>query len=257
MSELVSVVIPTFNRAELLGETLHSILAQTLRDIEIIVVSDGSTDNTRAVVEGLGDARAKLIEQANSGGPAGPRNTGVAAARGKYIAFCDDDDLWLPEKLARQVALMEARPELALCYTEGVNFGDSDFFTRNTLGGRLEAGHFAALLYRNFITNSSVLVRRDVLQKVGAFNIDRAVRGTEDYEMWLRISQHHAIAGVHEPLFRYRIHRSNLAGNRSRATLRSIKVLRDLRASGTIDSSITMPLLWMRLKWLLYTVAGR
>jgi glycosyltransferase involved in cell wall biosynthesis len=254
---IVSVVVPTFNRADLLGETLQSILAQSLRELELIVVSDGSTDNTREVVEGLGDARVKFIAQANSGGPAGPRNTGVRAARGKYVAFCDDDDLWMTDKLAKQVALLERRPELALCYTEGENFGDLDLFTRNTMGGRMESGHARALLYRNFITNSSVVVRRSVLAQVGEFNEARELRGTEDYEMWLRIAHRHPIAGVHEPLFRYRIHRANLAGNRSRATRRSMKVLRDLRNSRVIGSPIALPLLWTRIKWLVYTVAKR
>jgi glycosyltransferase involved in cell wall biosynthesis len=254
---VVSVVVPTFNRADLLGETLQSILAQTLRDLELIVVSDGSTDGTRAVVEGLGDPRVQFIEQANSGGPAGPRNRGVRAARGKYVAFCDDDDLWLPEKLERQVALMERESDIALSYTEGENFGDSDVFTRTSLRGRPVDDHFRALLYRNFITNSSVVVRRAVLAEVGAFNEDRALRGTEDYEMWLRIARRHRIAGVHQPLFRYRIHRSNLAGNRSKATERSIKVLKDLSASGVIDVSVTLPLLWTRFKWLVYSLAKR
>jgi glycosyltransferase involved in cell wall biosynthesis len=254
---IVSVVVPTYNRADLLGETLESILAQTLREIELILVSDGSTDDTPAVVARIGDPRLKFIEQPNSGGPARPRNVGVRAARGKYVAFCDDDDVWMPEKLAKQVELLEREPDLALCYTEGEYFGDSDIYTRTSLRGRPESRHFDALLYRNFITNSSVMVRRSVFAEVGEFNEDKSLRGTEDYEMWLRISRRHRIAGIHEPLFRYRVHRANLAGNRGKATLRSIKVLRELRAARIIHRSIAMPLLWMRIKWMVYALAGR
>ena len=102
-SPLVSVVLTTYNRADLISETIESILSQTFRNFELIVVDDGSTDNTEEVVRSYNDERVHYIKTDNWGGPAKPRNIGIKKAKGEYIAFCDDDDLWLPNKLEVQL----------------------------------------------------------------------------------------------------------------------------------------------------------
>ena len=254
---VVSVVIPTYNRARVIGETIESVLAQELRDFELIIVSDGSTDGTEAVVESYRDARITLVKQENSGGPARPRNTGVAHARGKYVAFCDDDDLWMPSKLRRQVEVMEQHPEAALCFTGGEAFGDGAQLAQRALKRGVDKAHFRALLYSNYIANSSVLVRRSVLAEVGPFNVERFLHGAEDYEMWLRIARRHPLVRIEEPLIRYRIHPSNLAGNRARATRRSIYIVRNLHRQVPMRESVVLPLLWHRFKYFVYTVARR
>jgi glycosyltransferase involved in cell wall biosynthesis len=252
----VSVVLPTYNRATIIGETVESILIQEFQDFELLVVSDGCTDDTEAVVGSYNDSRIRLVKQSNSGGPAAPRNAGIQNASGKYIAFCDDDDLWMPQKLARQVAVLERDPEAALCFTNGVVFGDGGAYSRRALKNGFDDDHFRRLLYGNFIANSSVLVRRDVLAAVGPFNIDSALHGTEDYEMWLRVAYAYKLVSIDEPLFRYRVHRGNLAGNRAKATLRGLYVLRSRGWSrGTrTRESILFPMIWQWLKYAIYTL---
>jgi len=255
---LVSVVVPTYNRARLIRETVGSILAQQYDNLELIVMCDGCTDGTEAVVDSFGDPRIRLVTQENSGGPARPRNAGVARARGEYVAFCDDDDVWMPHKLRTQVALMERHPGAGLCFAGGVTFGDGV----ESLAYRLKRGprrnHFRALLYSNFILNSSVLVRRSILIEVGPFNVDTRLHGAEDYEMWLRIAHRYKLIGIDEPLVRYRVHRGNLAGNRAKATLRGLYVLkskswsRGARTSG----SVLCPMVWQWLKYTAYTLTG-
>jgi glycosyltransferase involved in cell wall biosynthesis len=253
---MVTVVVPTYNRANLIRETLESILAQQFADFELVVVSDGCTDGTEAAVESYRDPRIRLIRQPNSGGPARPRNTGVQNARGKYVAFCDDDDLWMPEKLTRQVEAMEGDLDAGLCFTGGVTFGQGDFLSRRALKKGVDRNHFRTLLYGNFIANSSVMVRRSVLGEMGPFNVDEFLRGAEDYEMWVRIAYRHRLIRIEEPLIRYRVHPTNLAGNRARATLRGIYVLRSLRDK-MISTPVFLPLTWQRLKYVAYAVARR
>jgi glycosyltransferase involved in cell wall biosynthesis len=254
---LVSIVMPTYNRADVIGETIKSILAQHLRNFELVVISDGSTDNTEAVVESYRDSRIKLVKQTNSGGPARPRNTGVEYAKGKYIAFCDDDDLWMPEKLQRQVEVMEQQSDAALCFTGGVTFGDRDLLSKRAVKKGVDRDHFQALLYGNFIANSSVLVRKSVLEEVGPFNIEKFLHGAEDYEMWLRIAHRYRLVRIDEPLIRYRVHRNNLARNRALATRRSIYIVRNLHHRVTLRGSVFLPLLWQRLKYAIYAIARR
>ena len=105
----VSIIIPTYNRAKLLSRAIKSVLDQTFKDFELIIVDDGSTDNTKGVVEEFQkkDSRIKYIWQENSGAPAKPKNTGIRQARGEYVAFLDDDDEWFPKKLEKQIELFE------------------------------------------------------------------------------------------------------------------------------------------------------
>jgi teichuronic acid biosynthesis glycosyltransferase TuaG len=251
---LVTVVVPTYNRARLIGETIESILAQTLPQIELIVISDGCTDDTEAVVGAFTDPRIRIVQQSNSGGPARPRNAGVELARGKYVAFCDDDDLWMPEKLEKQVALMEQNPDVALCFTRGITFGDGDFFSRRALKRGVRSNHFRALLFGNFIANSSVLVRRSVLKSVGPFNTERFLHGAEDYEMWLRIAYEHKLMKLDEKLIKYRVHRSNLAANRVKGTRRGIHIVGKWRGNGATRSKAEFALIWQWFKWAIYSM---
>jgi glycosyltransferase involved in cell wall biosynthesis len=182
---------------------------------------------------------------------------GVGHARGKYVAFCDDDDLWMPQKLHRQVALMESQPETALCFTGGVTFGHIDLFSRWTFKSGASRNPFRSLLYGNFIANSSVMVRRSVLAEVGQFNIDRYMHGVEDYEMWLRIAFQHKLAWLDEPLIRYRLQPSGLGANRARSTRRTIDIVRSFQRSHPVPNGVFLPLSWQCFKFAIYTLARR
>lgn len=197
MVPLVSVIIPTYNRAALVGEAVVSALAQTYRDFEVLVVDDGSTDGTlEALAPFLGEV--KLWRFSSRRGVAAARNLGVAAARGQWLAFLDSDDLWLKEKLARQVAFLADHPELLLCQTEetwirqGVRVNPP--LTHRKAGGRI----FIKSLERCMVSPSAVILHRSLLEENGAF--DENLPAAEDYDLWLRLAWRYEVGLVKEPL---------------------------------------------------------
>jgi hypothetical protein len=203
---LVSVVIPAYQAAAWIGATLDSVLAQTLRDYEIIVVNDGSPD-TAELEPALAPYRDRILylRQENQG-PAGARNAGIRAARGRYIAPLDADDIWEPEHLAAQVAVLEADPSVDVVYADARIFGDVPEAGRTVMELCPSEGEvtFESLVTRRSTVHICVTVaRRETLLRAGLF--DPAFRGTEDFEMWLRIlKQGGRIAYQRRVLGRYR-----------------------------------------------------
>jgi glycosyltransferase involved in cell wall biosynthesis len=203
----VSVIVPTHNRSNLLALTLGSVLQQRAVDLEVIVVDDGSTDDTAEVVAGLGDARVRLVRHDTPQGVAGARNRGIAEARGRWVAFLDDDDLWAPDKLARQLQAAHQSGR-AWVYTGAVVVGDR----LEILGGAPpEPPERVRVLLPRYDAvpggGSSVLVRRDTLERAGRF--DGRLRNTEDWEMWIRLAKLEPPAWVCEPLVAKRTHVQN------------------------------------------------
>ncbi len=201
----VSVVIPTYNRARFLGTAVASVRAQTYACAEIVIVDDGSTDDTATVVAGLGEG-IRYVVQANAG-PAAARNRGIREARGDLIAFLDTDDRWLPEKISRQVEILQREPSVALVGADmaiedeaGTVQVASNFEHRGMLplfaglAGRPVPQAPRLLLKINFINTSTVLARREVLQAMKGF--DPRLRYGEDLELWLRIAANHGVACV-------------------------------------------------------------
>ncbi len=204
-SPTVSVVIPTYNRARFIGAAVASIRAQTYPCHEIVIVDDGSSDDTAAVVAALGDG-IRYIRQDNAG-PSAARNRGIQEARGDLVAFLDTDDRWLPDKLMLQVQAMQRDPAIALvCADMAIEDGDgrrmvdSNFAKRGMLpmferlAGAAIPDAPRLLLQINFVNTSTVLAQRELLQSLGGF--DRRLRYGEDLELWLRIAARHAIACV-------------------------------------------------------------
>jgi glycosyltransferase involved in cell wall biosynthesis len=202
----VSVIVPTHNRAHLLNRTLRSILAQDLRDLEVIVVDDGSTDDMRRV--GDADPRIIVVRNVKRQGVSGARNAGIATARGTWIAFCDDDDLWSPAKLSRQLAAAE-QGHADWVYTGDVNVDEQ---LRVLSGGPpLDPQAVAAVMPRSnplASGGSNVMVRSQVLAAVGGF--DPELRRTEDWDLWIRIARVGPPACVRAPLVAYRFHAGNI-----------------------------------------------
>jgi glycosyltransferase involved in cell wall biosynthesis len=181
---VVSIIIPTYNRAHLVAEAVESVLNQTYRDFELIVVDDGSTDNTEEIVRSFLDDRVKYVKQSNKGVSAA-RNMGIATAKGDFIAFLDHDDLFLPEKLSVQLARMRYDPKVGLVYS--LYFGTMGTEAPRRLAGAchspVELHH---LLLGSLIHLSTALVRRSYLQQVGGF--DEQLRyGGEDRDICLRL----------------------------------------------------------------------
>lgn len=209
----VSVIIPSYNYARFLPGAIESVLDQTFQDFELIVVDDGSTDETADVVRPYTENHGlKYIRQENRG-PSSARNTGIRNARGKLVAFLDPDDLWLPEKLRRQVALMDADAEVGLSYCL-VDFIDEEGRRFPDISWPHPSGAtYKDLLYLNWVvgSGSSVLIRKSVFDEVGLF--DEGLKGLEDMDMWIRILRHHKSAHADEVLARVRRHvRSMQAG---------------------------------------------
>lgn len=211
-SPAVSVIIPTYNRADLLPETLASVLGQTLTDIEVIVVDDGSTDNTAEVVANIPDARLRYIKNHWTGLPAAGRNVGIREAKADLLAFVDSDDLWLPEKLAVQKYHMDEHPEVQWCFTHH-SFLDhpSGAVKPCPLPMVPHPGpeRFARLLSCNYVNSPTVLVRRTLIERTGPFDEDPAVRFVEDWELWLRLEAASPGVFLPEALALYRRHPDN------------------------------------------------
>lgn len=190
MTPSISVVIPAYNSAGFIANTLQSVLAQTLPPLEILVVDDGSKDNTAEVVRGFAP-RVRLVQQANAG-PSAARNHGIRESQGEWIALLDADDSWLPNKLERQARAMT--PDVALVHCYAVN-------EERPLDREVT---FDVLWEHNHIGTSTTVVRRQALLEVGGFPEDRKFIGAEDYNTWLRLTgAGHKIATVHEELIHY------------------------------------------------------
>lgn len=205
---LISIIIPTYNKSQYLKEAIESVLNQTYKEIEVIVVDDGSTDNTGEVVKSFDDPRVIYFFQKNKG-PAAARNSGLRRAKGKYIAFLDSDDLWLKEKLKKQIDFMEKNSEIGLlgtgCYEitdKGKIIGKKIFPIKNEILQK------DLIKYNPFI-QSSVMVKREVFDKVGLY--DENFRESEDYELWLRIAENYKIRNLAEPLVMKRYYREGLS----------------------------------------------
>jgi glycosyltransferase involved in cell wall biosynthesis len=194
LSPTYSVVVPAYNAAATVGATIRSILAQSVTDLELIVVDDGSMDTTASIVEAAGDRRIRLIRQSNTG-LAGARNRGIAEARGRYVAFLDADDLWMPEYLAVVSETFDGDPSTGVVYSDGWVLAHATGRIRRT--SVLAYGKpppptvsdpnelFRRLLAYNYLISAAV-VRKSVLEDVGGFRTE--LRRAEDWELWLRIS---------------------------------------------------------------------
>lgn len=205
MPPLVSVIIPTCNRSRLLQRALRSAAEQSVNDLEIIVVDDQSDDDTGAVAGRFPDGRVRYVLRERRGGGAAARNAGLRLARGEYVAFLDDDDEWLPDKLARQLEAFERAPDAALVYTGALHIRQRDGRVVQVVKPDREGWVFRELLQQNFIrTTSSIMVRRQVLEKVGFF--DERLPACQDWDLCLRIAREYPVACVSEPLLRFYIH---------------------------------------------------
>ncbi|MGB5963087.1 MAG: glycosyltransferase family A protein [Coleofasciculaceae cyanobacterium] len=207
----VTVVIPAYNAMRYLPETMETALAQTFTDFEVLVVNDGSTDNTAEWVSQVTDPRVRIVSQENKG-LAGARNTGIAHAKGEYIAYLDADDLWEPTKLEKQVRCLDENPEVGLVYTWTALADQYGKSTGRVISSHAEGNVWHELIEFNMVCcGSTPLIRRSCFDVVGLFSPD--VSPSDDWDMWLRIANKFSFGVVKEALIRYRQHPSNSSKN--------------------------------------------
>lgn len=200
---LVSVILPTYNRAHLISRAIGSVLHQNHRQLELIVVDDASTDETVDVVQGFDDPRLRYVRHTENRGAAAARNTAITASLGEYVAFIDADDEYLPTKLERQLeAFGQLDSRFGLVYCQGYRIlpdGTAELIPRRQL--RPVSGNvYEHLLERGFVDTVAPLVRRECLDSVGLFDV-RLPRA-EDKELWLRVAKEYAFHYLKQPLYR-------------------------------------------------------
>jgi glycosyltransferase involved in cell wall biosynthesis len=183
-NKTVSVIIPTHNRAWAIREAIDSVLAQDYADFELLVVDDGSTDDTSRILLEYGD-RITVIRQPNQGVSAA-RNRGIRAASGKLIAFLDSDDRWLPEKLTRQVEFFKSHPEARICQTEEIWIRNGVRVNPKNRHKKPSGNIFEPSLHLCLVSPSAVMMNREMFDRVGLF--DETLPACEDYDLWLRIA---------------------------------------------------------------------
>lgn len=217
-SPLVSVIMPAYNARPFIAESIQSVLGQNYQNIELIVVDDGSNDGTPELAEQFG-SRVNVLRQKNAG-PAAARNRGMAAARGKFLAFLDADDVWLPGKVTLQVQYLETHPDVGVVFgtfvrwyarPDGSFSGPPPPVNMDSLFNLVpeQSGWiYKALLFDNVIHIITAMIRREVIEKVGW--LDESLATGEDYDFWLRVSQQFRSDKLARTLAYYRMHAASI-----------------------------------------------
>ncbi|MCA1994727.1 MAG: glycosyltransferase [Coleofasciculus sp. S288] len=220
---IISVIIPVYNGERTIKETVKSVLNQTLLNLEVIIINDGSQDSTLEVVSSISDPRIKIFSYPNAGVSVS-RNRGIAQATGEYISFLDADDLWTPDKLEAQLKALQANPEAAVAYSWTDWIDESGQFLRP--GGHMIANGkvYEKLLLRDFVeSGSNPLIRRQALAEVGEF--DSWVSPAEDWDMWLRLAARYEFVAVPSVQILYRICANSGSSNVWKMEAGSLRVI--------------------------------
>ena len=238
MNPKVSVILPCYNRLHSIMASINSVLTQSFADFELIVVDDGSPQDLKSVIGAITDPRLRYLRRQRNGGAAAARNTGIAAARGQFIAFQDSDDLWLPGKLERQLALFAQLPDdIGIVTSHRIVYGRDEHFKfgaekvcvapslRQRLAG---ADQIGAMLHANRLSLPCALFRRDLLATSDWF--DPCARANEDWEFAVRISQRTRIHEDDQPVMLSYISEDSISGSRRKQAIGTMRILRANRA---------------------------
>ncbi|QWR76910.1 glycosyltransferase family 2 protein [Candidatus Magnetomonas plexicatena] len=229
----VSVIIPTYNRSKYVRKAVDGVIGQTYKNIEILVIDDGSTDDTKEVLAPLvGKGVIKYIYQKNRG-PSAARNTGLSHATGDCIAFCDADDYYNADMLKALLDVLYMSDDIGMVFCDYNTFSDTGVLDVNRNAARYEDMQpvtFQRLFSTiNFIMPSTVLAKRIVFEKCGVF--DESLKGPEDYDLWLRILKHYEIAGTQKALVNIRVHEGNISKHVDRMVTDEAAVIEKYRHS--------------------------
>ena len=212
LDPVITIIIPTFNREKFIGAAIRSVLEQSFQEFEIIVVNDGSTDGTAEIVRSFSTDKLRYIYQENHG-RSSARNHALRLARGRYIAFLDSDDLYLPGKLEMQVSYLDAYPDVGMVYTSAFCMDENGKLNDYRYDAKVSGWIYRDVAFFRpvTITLPTVMVRRDVFDKVG--NFDERMERFEDTDMWRRIAKRFLVHAIPTPTCYLRTHQGNaLAG---------------------------------------------
>lgn len=251
----VSIVIPTHNSAQYIAQTLESIQQQEFRDWEVLIIDDGSTDDTAETIEPFLSDRIRYQAIERFGGPSKPRNVGVRDSQGEFVALFDSDDLMLPGKLSRSVELLGRCPELGLAFTDFQAMTDAGEPTPGRYLDRYDRFHqlrkqpvddvssviapevaYEGLFFAHFIGTSSAMIRRSTLEQVGPF--DESLTNGDDRDMWFRIAQRYSVGYVDIPGHYYRVRGTSITGRGFQLAFNRIAVLRKQLSEGPMTPVI-------------------
>lgn len=248
---LISVIVPVYNRAHMIARAVGSICNQSYRNLDIIVVDDCSTDDIRGAVAAIGDPRVRLLHHEKNGGASAARNTGVAGARGEFIAFHDSDDVSIFDRFAREMALMQANPGLIGVFTASIAHTDTDEANRRLAAARvlppvhrspLSGDLAAATVQDNFIDLPTMLLRRAAVLAAGPF--DTRLRNNVDWDFTIRLTQQGPFGFIPQPLYVFSYHPRTDKGNdhlshNARYSLKSFTYITGkLRRAGHTDAEL-------------------
>lgn len=234
--EKVSVVLAVFNGADTLSETIKSILGQTYKDLELLIVDDESTDDSAKIIKETKDLRVKYftLDQKNTGGPAAGRNRGIKESAGEFIAFCDQDDIWLPEKLEKQIGVYKNsknKDKIGIIISSADLIDHSGkVINKNPVpfdGFLNKKEAFRKLILGDFITACTAVVPKKILDEMSS--LDENMKGVDDYDLWLKITQKYGISAVPEVLAVWRQETDALSADKSKLYLETEKVFAKLK----------------------------
>ncbi len=220
---LISIIIPVYNGEKTIQETIWSLMNQTVKDFEILVINDGSTDGTLDIISSINEPRIKVHSFENSGVSVS-RNRGISLATGEYISFIDADDLWTREKLELQLKVLQVNPQAALAYSWTNWINEAGKFIYGGGHHSFSGNVYAHLFLGDFIEGgSNVLIRRSVFEEMGGFN--EAIQHSEDWEMWLRIAQKYEFVAVPLVQILYRISTQSASSNVIKMERTSLEII--------------------------------
>ena len=229
---IISVIMPTFNREKFVGRAIESVLSQTYPHFELIIVDDGSTDQTSVIVNSFDDPRIHYIQLSHSGQPAHPRNKGIEASKGNLIAFYDSDDLWFTNKLERCLYYFEKKSELdMICSNEFLIFNHKES-DKHSLLQKNQTDHildFKTLFIEgNIVSTSTVILRKKCLEKIDGFDESMNYYAVEDYHLWLRVSMLYNILFISEPLGYCLFHEEGISADLEKSQINLYNVLTNI-----------------------------
>ncbi|CAD5933479.1 putative glycosyltransferase RC0461 [Planktothrix tepida] len=220
---LISVVIPVYNGEKTIQQTINSVLNQTFKDWELIIVDDGSQDSTVKIIREIEDSRIRILSYDN-GGLAISRNRGIDQAQGEYITFLDADDLWTPEKLEAQFQALQENPEAAVAYSWTDYIDESSQFLHSGRQITINGNIYQHLLVNNFLENgSNPLIRKQALNQVGGF--DSSINSVADWDMWLRLAALYQFVAVPLPQILYRVSTRSMSSQIKNQERECLKVI--------------------------------